>query len=135
MPNVSVKNIARAVYESSKGKDESSLSDLFKNTTRLIYKKHLLNKSKEILLELEKIIYKENDTIKVKASSKTKIDKVGQSEIEDFIKKRYKVKNVILDLEINEKLLGGIKIQVGDEIIDTTFKNKLRKLENYLINN
>ena len=60
-------------------------------------------------------------------------DKKIELEIEDFIKKRYKAKNTVLEFEVNEKLLGGIKIQVGDEIIDTTLKNKIKKLENYLI--
>jgi F0F1-type ATP synthase delta subunit len=36
---------------------------------------------------------------------------------------------------VDEKLLGGIKIKVGDEIIDGTLKNKIKKLENHLIIN
>lgn len=135
MATISIKNLARAIYESSENKDDKGLDIIAKSSLNLISKKHLLSKSKEILSELEKISDRNNEVIRAKISSKIKINKKGIDEIEDFIKKRYKAKNVILDLEIDEKLLGGIKIEIGDEIIDTTLKHKMKKLENYLITN
>jgi F-type H+-transporting ATPase subunit delta len=99
----------------------------------LISKKHLLSKSKEILAQLEKIIDKNEEIVRAKISSKEKISKKIVDEIEDFIKKRYKAKNTLLEFVIDPKLLGGIKIEIGDEIIDTTLKNRIKKLENYLI--
>lgn len=133
MATVSINNLARAIYESSFGKDGKELDAVTKKTVDLISKKHLLSKSKEIITQLEKIIDKNEEVVRAKISSKTKIDKKITDEIEDFIKKRYKAKNTILEFEINPKLLGGIKIEIGDEIIDTTLKNKIKKLENYLI--
>ncbi len=135
MSNVSIKNIAEAIYESSQDKKDEDLSNILKNAVNLIHKKHLINKSREILLELDKIINKKEERAKAIISLKTEIDKNLQEEIEDFIKNRYKIKKVTLEFNIDKKLLGGMKIQVGDEIIDTTYKNKLKKLENYLITN
>ena len=51
----------------------------------------------------------------------------------EFIKKKYQAKEVILELKEDDKLLGGIKIEIGDEIIDMTLKNKIKKLQNYLL--
>ena len=133
MATISTNNLARAIYESSVGKSGGELDVVVRNAVNLISQKHLLSKSKEILASLEKIIDKNEDVVRAKISSRTKIDKKNIDEIEDFIKRRYKTKNTILEFEIDEKLLGGIKIQIGDEIIDTTLKNKIRKLENYLI--
>ena len=93
----------------------------------------MLSKSKEIISQLEKIIDKNEEVVRAMISSKEKISKKIVEEVEDFIKKRYKAKNTILEFTIDPKLLGGIKIEVGDEIIDTTLKNKIKKLENYLI--
>lgn len=135
MATISTKNLAQSIYESSKEKDGAVLDTILLNAVTLINKKHLMSKSKEILSSLEKIIDKDEGLVRAKVSSKSKLDKKTADEIEDFIKKRYKAEKVILEFEINEKLLGGIKIQIGDEIIDTTLKNKIRKLENYLINN
>jgi F-type H+-transporting ATPase subunit delta len=133
MAIISINNIARAIYESSHGKDGAGLDVVTKNAVDLISKKHLMSRSKEILIELEKIVDKNEEVVRAKISSKTKLDKHITGEIEDFIKKRYKAKNTVLEFIIDEKLLGGIKVEVGDEIIDTTLKNKIKKLQNYLI--
>lgn len=133
MATISINNIARAIYESSIGKDGAELDVVTKKAVDLISKKHLMSKSKEILNQLEKIVDKHEEVIRAKISSKIKLDKKITDEIDDFIKKRYKAKNTVLEFIIDEKLLGGIKIEVGDEIIDTTLKNKIKKLQNYLI--
>lgn len=135
MTKISINNLAYAIYESSKDKSGEELENVLKNSVKLLSEKRSLGKSKKILNKLEEIIDKRDEIIRVKVHSNTEIKKGTIDEIEDFIKKRYGVKNTILNFEINEKLLGGIKIEVRDEIIDMTLKNKLHKLKNYLITN
>ena len=55
--------------------------------------------------------------------------------LEEFIKKKYKAKEVIQIEKVDEKLLGGIKIEIGDDIIDATLRNKIKQLQTYLITN
>ena len=134
MATISVNNIARAIYESSENKTGKELEGVTKRAIDMISKKHLMSKSNEILNELEKIIDKNEERIRAKISYRIKLHKKINDQIENYIKKRYKAKNTILEYIIDEKLLGGIKIEVGDEIIDTTLKNKIKKLQKYLIN-
>lgn len=133
MATISINNLARAIYESSKGKDGDELDIAMKNAVNIISKKHLLSKSKEIINQLQIISDKNEGVIRAKISSKVKLEQKIVIEIEDFIKKRYQAQNTVLDFEIDDKLLGGIKIEIGDEIIDTTLKNRIKKLQNYLI--
>lgn len=135
MATISINNLAKAIYESSLNKDGNELDMVVKNTVKLLSDKHMLGKSKDLLDRLEKIVNKSEETIKAKISSKEDLSKKIINEIEEFIKERYKVKIAILEFEINDKLLGGIKIEVGDEVIDMTLKNKIHKLQNYLITN
>lgn len=135
MATISINNIARAIYESTLEKSGESLNIVTKRAIDMISKKHLMSKSNEILNELEKIIDKKDEVVRAKISSRIKLGKKITDEIDDFIKKRYKAKKIVLEYIIDEKLLGGIKIEIGDEIIDTTLKNKVKKLQNYLINN
>lgn len=134
MATISINNIARAIYESSAEKDGKDLDVVIKKAVSLISSKHMMSKSNEILSQLEKIADKKEETTRARISSKIILNQKITDEIEDFIKKRYRAKKVILEYKIDEKLLGGIKIEVGDEIIDTTLKNKVKKLQNYLIN-
>ncbi|PIP69006.1 F0F1 ATP synthase subunit delta, partial [Candidatus Nomurabacteria bacterium CG22_combo_CG10-13_8_21_14_all_32_8] len=50
-----------------------------------------------------------------------------------FLKERYKAKEIFLTEVLDEKLLGGMRIEVNDEIIDLTVKNKIKKLQEHLI--
>ena len=133
MSNVSIKNLAYAIHQSSLNKKGEELDSIIKNSTELIKSKNLLGKSHQILKELENIIDKENGVVRIKIHSKEKITKKTEEEIDNFIKNKYKAKEVLIELKENPKLLGGIKIEIGDEIIDTTLRQKLNKLQDYLI--
>lgn len=135
MASLSVKNIARAIYESSYDKEGASLSDVIEKSAIWIRDKNLISKKEEILKALEDIINKEEGIIKAKVTVKNKLSKEEEDEIKDFIKKKYKAKEITLEIKEEEKLLGGIKIEVGNDIIDTTLQNKLHQLQNYLITN
>lgn len=135
MAQTSINNLARAIYESSSGKDEVSLNILYKNIIRLLSEKHLINKSKHLLDKLQKIIDKDEDIIRVKITSRNELTKSTIKELEEFIKDRYKAKNVVMTFDKKEELIGGIKLEIKDEIIDITLKSKVNKLKNYLITN
>lgn len=135
MANISIKNLARAIYESSQNKDEAKTVEVAAEVVSLLDKKHLMGKSKAILDELERIIDKEGNTVRAQISTgSTMTDKV-KKEVEELLKKRYKADHLILTHKDDPNLLGGIKIEVGDEVIDTTIRNKMIKLQNYLITN
>jgi F-type H+-transporting ATPase subunit delta len=135
MASISIKNLASAIYESSLGKEGLELDSMLGKSVIFLRDKNLLGKKKEILEELENIINKNNGIIKAKISSSEKLKDEGQKEIEDFIKKKYKANEVIIEQEVDPKLLGGIKIEIGDDIIDTTLSSKIHQLKNYLIKN
>jgi F-type H+-transporting ATPase subunit delta len=133
MAKISINNLAKAIYEASSSKEGPELDAISKKVVDLMSKKNLIGKSKEILAQIKRIEDKNEGIVRAKISTRIKIDKKIVDEIEEFIKKRYKAKKAVLDFEIDDKLLGGIKIEIGDEIIDTTLKNKIKKLQNYLL--
>jgi len=135
MSKILIKNLARAIYETTSGKKGEVLDKSILDCSLFIKDKNLLNKKKEILSDLEEIINKENGILKIKVSSKKELKTKTEKEIESYIKKKYKAKEVIIDKKINDKLLGGIKIEVGNDIIDTTLLKRVNQLQNYLIKN
>ena len=50
-----------------------------------------------------------------------------KKELTSFLRERYKAKEIVFTETINEKLLGGIRVEINDEIIDLTVKNKIKK--------
>lgn len=132
MATLSNNDIARAIYLISKDKTHPELREINNKIVKFLARRRLLSKSPDILERLNKIINKETDRIVVKVQSARKLKEEIKRELTTFLKKRYKVKEVVLEEELDEKLLGGIKIEINDEIIDLTAKNKIKKLQEHL---
>lgn len=130
MAKISTNNISRAIYLASK--DGADMSVFYKNTVKFLARKRLLTKSKDILLKLNKIINEEHGVIEVKVKSAKKLHEEVKKEIIHLMKKRYEAKEVFLEESLDERLLGGVHIQVNDEVIDLSLKNKMNKLQAHL---
>ena len=133
MSKISTKNIALAIHESTKGKADGALHKSVADVVEYLAKKRLLSKAPDILKQLEQIIDKEEGIVQTKITYKKTPPKRITEEIEEKLKKRYKAKEIVTTIEEDTNVLGGVKIEVGDEIIDLTLRNKIGQLENYLI--
>ena len=132
MATLSNNNIAHAIYLSSKDKSEQEQALFFKKIAQFLSRKRLLSQAPDILSRLDKIINEADRRIVVKLSSKEHLGEDTKKEIANILKERYGVEKIIFVESLNEKLLGGFKIEVNDEVIDLTVKNKIGKLQEYL---
>ena len=135
MANISTRTIANAIYEATKGKSGSELDNALKSSIDLLSRRKLLGKSNDILEKLEEIIDQDEGVTKAKVTSKNKLDKKEIEDIEELLKKKYKSKEVQIELKENKELIGGVKIEVKDEIMDFSLKNSINQLQVYLTKN
>jgi len=135
MAKVSIKNLANAIYKSVEGKTGDELSLAIENSAKLIYERHLTGQSEQILSALERIIDEKRGILKAKVTSKERITPNNVELIKDFIKKKFKAKEIELETKEDNNILGGLKLEIGENMIDTTLKYKLGQLQNYLTKN
>ena len=135
MSIISNNDIAHAIYLASKDKSKEEQSLIFKNVIKFLVKKKKIARVPDILLRLGKITNNYENRIVGKIFSKEKITETQNKEINQILAHRYSVKEVILNEKIDEKLLGGFKMEVGDEVIDLTLKKKIEKLQEHLTSN
>jgi len=110
-------------------------NDIARAIYLFLVRKGLLSKSKDILSHLDKMINDEKGRVVAKVSSKDNLSEGIKKELTHFLTKRYSANEVSLVSNIDEKLLGGFRIEVNNEVIDLTIKNKIGKLQEYLISN
>ncbi len=134
MTKISTKDIAKALYESTKDKSGAELERTLENAVSLLFKNRLLSKSREILEQLEKIRDKDLGIVNAKITSKRSLGKHTLDEIRKTLKTRYRASEITLRLSEDPALIGGIKIEANDELIDLSLKNKLRQLQVHLLN-
>jgi F-type H+-transporting ATPase subunit delta len=135
MATTSNNDIAQAIYLVFKDKSYSEQIPLSKKVVEFLFRRRLLPKSKDILLRLDKIINNEEGIVAAKVLSVEKLDSKTKLYIEQSLQKRYSAKKVILNEIIDRNFLGGFRVEVNDEVIDLTVKNKIGKLQEYLISN
>ena len=133
MAKISNNNIANAIYTGIKNKEGENLSVFTENVIKFLARKKLISKYKDILFKLQNLIDKENGLLKVKITSQEKLGEVHKKEIENILLSKYKAKSLVFDEKVNNSLIGGLKIEIQDEIIDLSISNKLQKLQAYLI--
>ncbi|OGI89448.1 ATP synthase F1 subunit delta [Candidatus Nomurabacteria bacterium RIFCSPLOWO2_01_FULL_40_15] len=135
MSTISNNNIAQAIYLVSKNKTGDELSASFKNTVKFLTRRRLLSQAPDILLRLEKKINDDKGIITAKISSARKLNRSAKTHLTHYLKKYYSAREVILNENVNEKLIGGLRVEVNNEVIDLTIKNKINKLEEHLRRN
>ncbi len=131
MTKVSNNDIARAIYGTIKEKAHEE--GVLPKIVQFLSRKRLLTRKSGILSALSKIINQEEGRVVAKVSSKDALDAKTKEEITKAISERYGAKEVELALHIDETLIGGFKIQVEDEVVDLSIKNKISKLQAHLI--
>ena len=133
MTTISNNDIAHAIYLELKGENVEEQSLVSSKIIQFLVRRRLLSKSPEILSRLDKMINDEEGRIVIKVSSKEPLNEGVKKKLSETLSKRYLGKSVILVENIDERLLGGFKIEVNDEVIDLTINNKIGKLQEYLM--
>lgn len=133
MTAISNKDIACACCLVLKGKTPTEQSAIFKKIVQFLIRKRLLPRSSGILSELNEILNEEDGRVVVKIKSAKKINEKERGELVKFLKRRYSAKEIILNESLDESLLGGVRIEANNEIIDLSIKNKITKLKEHLI--
>ena len=132
MALISNNDIARSIYLMSKDKSQSERVVLSEKVVKFLSRRRLLSKSGDILSRLQKIVNEDEGRIVAKVSSIEKLSHARKTNLEHDLKKRYFAKHVILEENINTELIGGIKVEVNDEVIDLSIKNRIQKLQEHL---
>ena len=133
MATLSNNDIARAIYLLSKDKTQAQLRDTNGKIVNFLFRRRLLSETPDILERLDKIINYENRTVEAKVSTARKLRGKFKKELLSFLKKRYRAKGVILAEKLDEELLGGVRVEVNDEVINLTVRNKINELQEHLV--
>ncbi len=132
MTGFSNNDIARAIYLSYRDKKGEEIREVCARVVKFLHRKRLLSKKRDILERLEKIANAENGVVSAKVRSARVLSNDTKERIRLFLKERYKSKETNLEEITDERLIGGVKIETNEEVMDLSIKNKIKKLQEYL---
>src|SRR3989337_1578781 len=129
MSKIAPKNIAEAIYETTIDKSGVLLAETLRRGVKLIHNKRMLGKSDEILKALQNISDKKTGTIRMKVTTANNLRPEEKKRIENEVKEKYKGKSIVSEFFEKEELLGGMRVEVGDEEVGVIILGDIKKIK------
>lgn len=124
----SPKQYAKALYESLKEAKEDEVDLVFKNFYGILLRNNDLKIINKIIEKIEEIDKEKRGVVEVEVTGAKEIDKDLVSKLRNLIGKKAEIQE-----KVDPSLIGGLKIQINDLLIDGSIKAKLNKLKRSLI--
>ena len=129
---ITTQQYAKSLYEATEGKSPKEIGVLVSNFIKILIR----NKQKKLLPKIsqkfEEIWNKEKGIVKADVITKFEMKGKDLDEIKEYIRKKYKAKEVFIKNIVDEKIKGGIIIKVGDEVMDGSIRGYLGNLRKKL---
>ena len=128
-PTVSRKELINAI---NKIFDYLEIENLLKNFTNFLVTKRRFFFIEQILNNFIEICSEKRGELKTEIRSAKNLSNDEINNIKDELSK-YFTSKIKLDYKYDESLIGGLIVQVGSTMIDTSIKNKLQQIENKMM--
>ncbi len=125
------KQYARALSEAAVGASEKEARIYTDRFLEIMKKNNDLKKLPKIVLEAEKIKEDESGVKKVKIISAIELSSETKKEIVSKLKDIFKTKIELLE-KIEPDILGGMIIEIGNEVLDASVRSKINLFKQIL---
>jgi len=129
---VNTKNYAIALYDATKKSKAEELKLFIKNFVKILAAKNLIGLAPKIIADFNQHYDDTEGIIEVKITSALELSEAEKKEIKNQIKNLTK-KEVELKTIIDKELIGGIKINFADNLIDGSLKTQIQNLKKQLL--
>lgn len=123
---------AKTLYEVTKNKERHEIDGVVSSFFKILVQNGQLGLAKKIITKFESFWNEKEGIIEAKVITRSEIKKESLMVVENYIKEKYEAGKVVLRNEVDASIQGGVIIKVGDEILDGSIVNQLKKLKNNL---
>jgi F-type H+-transporting ATPase subunit delta len=127
-PKVSADDLSKLLAGTVKTKLDSKVSSLLS----LVNQNHRLTAVPEIARQFEALKNKSEGAAEVLITSAFPLEGTALNDLLLSLKKRFGGKDLRPTIEVDPTLIGGVRIQVGDEVMDSSVKARLAQMQTSL---
>ena len=128
-PTVSQDNLTNIINKIS---ENFKLENLFKNFLCFLIKKRRFFYIEQILKNFIEICSERRGELKAEIKSAKELTQEEINKITEELSNNFKSK-IKLNYNYDKSLIGGLVVQVGSTMVDSSIKNKLQQIENRMI--
>jgi F-type H+-transporting ATPase subunit delta len=119
---------ADQVFAVFTGVARSALSDTAKNFLRTVIDNGRINALPEVAVQFRALVNRRSGSSDAVVHSAFPMDAAALAEVGAALEKRFGRK-LNLTVQLDESLIGGIRVVVGDEVLDTSVKARLEQMK------
>ena len=128
-PTINQEDLLKVINKIS---ESYKFETLFKNFLNFLIQKRRFFYVENILKSFIETCSRKRGEIKAELRSAKNLSNVEITEIKELLTKNFSSK-INLDYKYDESLIGGLIVQVGSTMVDTSIKNKLQQIENKML--
>ena len=128
-PTINQEDLSKIINKIS---ENNKFDKLFINFLNFLIQKRRFFYIERILKSFIETCSRKRGELKAELRSAKNLSNDEISEITDVLTKNFNSK-IKLNYEHDESLIGGLVVQVGSNMVDTSIKNKLQQIENKMI--
>ena len=128
-PTINQEDLLKVINKIS---ENYKFETLFKKFLNFLIQKRRFFYVENILMSFIETCSRKRGEIKAELRSAKNLSNDEITEIKELLTKNFSSK-INLDYKYDESLIGGLIVQVGSTMVDTSIKNKLQQIENRMI--
>jgi F-type H+-transporting ATPase subunit delta len=128
-PTISQEDLSKVINEIA---ENNKFENLFKNFLNFLIQKRRFFFIEQILKSFIDTCSKKRGELKAELKSAKNLSSDEITKITELLTKNFNSK-IKLNYKHDESLIGGLVVQVGSTMVDTSIKNKLQQIENKMI--
>ncbi|TAK95762.1 ATP synthase F1 subunit delta [Patescibacteria group bacterium] len=129
---ITAKQYARTLTDLTEGKSQSEVDGVVASFVEALFKNGHLKLNPKIIDQFGMMWNTRHGVIEAEVTTKEIMESSIKEEMIKHIMKKYSAKEVVLKNKIDAKVLGGMIIKVGDEVLDGSVAGQLSRLKNSL---
>ena len=133
MAKTSTKDLALVLLEMTENKTPEEIQKFLKEFAAYLGKKGMLKEEAAIISEYRALYNKKHNIVEATVTLIERLPENTRIELREALKKKYQATEVHMREDVDARLIGGMRIQVGDTVYDSSIKNMLRQLEAQLL--
>ena len=133
MKSVNTKNLAEVLLESTDGVAPEETKKALCEFAEYLAKKNLTGITEEIFSQYRILYNKKHNIIEATVTLVNRLPENTRIELREALKKKFKAREVHMLEKVDERIIAGMKIQVGDTVYDSSLQNTLYQLKAQLL--
>jgi F-type H+-transporting ATPase subunit delta len=114
-------------------RDEAEVTKVIKDFVIQLAKKKMIRNADTIIEQYRAMYNKKHNIVEATVTLVSRLSEKTRVELRETLKKKFKAREVHMLEKVDARLLGGMKIKVGDTVYDSSLKNSLNQLESQLL--